>query len=263
MNPWLNLLYKEYRMSRSSFPILMGVLFIGVLCMQFLSQRYPSETGLFSIIYLLSLVCAFALFCPAVFMFTSISHELKRAPHLWFHCPQPAWMLLSAKLVTGLVYMLVLLLVESILVYWLFNSYSPEQTGITKTNMASFITGIGAYVALAVVNFGLYLASWATLLAVVNARGRNLWPAVLAIFFAATWGINRFEKTWFFEKLTHWGTIQANTLLFNGEYLLSSGNINISFAAGQIYTGENLFYLVLAISIFALSAWLINRKVEV
>jgi len=241
-------------MSRTSFLIQLGVLFIVGSWMLFLFQRYLEETGLISITHLFTMVVAVTLFYLPVFMLFSVSGELRHAPHLWLHCPQPAWVLLSAKLVTGLAYMLVLILVESIFVYWLCISYSSELTDIAKSNMASFITGIGAYIALAVVNFGFYLASWATLIAVVDARSRNLWPAALAAFFAVTWGINKLKETWFFAKLTHWGAIQRDTLL---------GNVNISSAGGQIYTGETLFYLVLTISLFALSAWLINHKVEV
>ncbi|MCL6560693.1 MAG: hypothetical protein K6U74_18250 [Firmicutes bacterium] len=261
MNAWLTLLYKEYRMIRTSILVQLGVVIIGGLWVVYLSQRY--HPGL--IMAPVSLLLFIALFYPALFMLKNVSRELKHTPDLWLHCPQPAWMLLSAKLVMVLAYTIVVLLLIAIFVYWvLFSSSLPELTGIAAGTMASFITRAGAYLALFVFAAGIYLASWATLLAVVSAAARQIlgrfhWLAALAVFFAATWGLGRLQATRLYEKATHWGALDFALQPFKDQML--SGHIHI--AHSRIYAGEILFYLALTAALFALSAWLVNNSVEV
>lgn len=261
MNAWLTLLYKEYRMSRTSILAKLGIIIIGGLWLVYLSQHF--NPGL--ILAPASLLMLIALFYPAIFMLKYVSKELKHTPHLWLHCPQPAWMLLSAKLVMGLAYMIMVLLLSAIFVYWvLFSSYLPALNGITIGTVASIITEAGAYLALFIFAAGIYLASWATLIAVVSAATRHILGrfhglATFATLFAATWGMGRLTETWLYGKITHWGAI--NVTLQSLKNLMLPNNINI--AHFQIYTGVILFYLVLTAALFTLSAWLIDNRVEV
>ncbi|MCL6479146.1 MAG: hypothetical protein K6T65_12155 [Peptococcaceae bacterium] len=260
MSAWLTLLYKEYRMIRTSLLIQLGVIIIGCLWVVYLSQRY--HPGL--IIAPVSLLLFIALFYPALFMLKNVSWELKHTTHLWLHCPQPAWMLLSAKLGIGLACTAVTLLLGAVFIYWvLFSSYPAELAGIEIWTAASFITEAGVYVALFVFAAGIYLASWAALLAVLSAvarqfLGRFHWLAALAAFFAATWGIGRLKETWLYEKITHWGAINIKLQSLKDEALAG-----LQIPHFPLYTGEVVFYLVLTAALFALSAWLINNRVEV
>lgn len=261
MNAWLTLLYKEYRMSRTSILIKLGVIIIGWLWLMYLSQHY--KPGL--ILAPVPLLVFIALVYPAVFMLKYVSKELKHTPHLWLHSPQPAWMLLSAKLVMGLAYMSLMLLLNAIFVYGvLFSNYLPELNDITIGTVASIITEAGAYLALFIFAAGIYLASWATLIAVVSAATRHILGrfhglATFATLLAATWGMGRLTETWLYGKITHWGAI--NLSLQSYKNLPFRSDINIPYF--PIYTGTILFYLVLTAALFTLSAWLIDHKVEV
>jgi len=66
MNTWLSLLYKEYRMSRTSFLIKMGMLFIVGSWMLIFLQRYPPETDLI-FTHLITMMVVITLFYLPVF----------------------------------------------------------------------------------------------------------------------------------------------------------------------------------------------------
>lgn len=260
MNGWLTLLYKEFRMIRTSVLLQLGVIIIGGLWLVYLSQRHPGI-----ILAPAALLAMIALFYPVLFMFKNVSFELKHTPQLWLHCPQPAWLLLAAKLIMSLAYMLAILLLAAVFVYWvLFSSYTPEMTGLATETVASFITEAGTYTALFVLGAGIYMASWGTLIAVVSALARGFlgrfhWLAALAAFFAATWGMGRLRESWIYNKLTHWGAFDVSLRSLRDQAL----PIHAHFNHAQIYTGELVFYTILTVALFALAAWLIDHRVEV
>lgn len=250
-------------MNRTSILILTGLILIGGLWLVYLSQRH--HPGI--ILGLAGLLTMFALFYPPFIMFRNVSRELWQTPHLWLHCPQPAWLLLSAKLVVSLAYMLAIMLLTAVFVYWvLFSAYSPEMTGIDTGTVASIITEAGAYTSIFVIGAGVYMASWGALIAVISSMARGLlgrfhWVAALIAFFVATWGMGRLQESWFYEKLTHWGEVELSLRLLNKTS--HSLPFHAHFNSAPIYAGEALFYLILTVALFSLSAWLINKKVEV
>lgn len=261
MNSWWTLLNKEYRMIRTSVLVQLAVLVIGGFWLLYQSHRHEEVVVIMGPA---AMIIALAMFYPALFMLKNLSRELKHTPHLLLHCPQPAWMLLSAKLVAGLVYMIVVMLVAAVFVYWgLFSSYSSEQTGMATSTMALFVTEASTYAGLTIIATSIYLASWGTLMAVVIATARNLlgrfrWLAGLGVFFAATWGMGHLVETWLFQKITQWGTFNISLLSLR-EMMPAHDH----FFGGQIYAGEILFYFIITAALFALSAWLIDNKVEV
>ena len=261
MSAWWNLFKKEYRVTRTSALIFLAILLIGGLWLVYLSQRY--SVGV--IIGPTSMLLAFLVFYPATYILKSLSWEFKVTPHLWLHCPQPAWMLLSAKLAIGLFQMLVIMSITAALLFWgILNSSLPGQLSGIIPSPISFLMEIGFYAALIIIAAGIYIGAWATLISVVSATAKNIlgkfrWLAGIASFLVATWGMGQLQQTWIFQQITRWG--QLHLRLQSLQDIPAPYRMHIQL--DQLYTGQILFYLLLTILLFALSVWLIDNKIEV
>lgn len=255
MSAWWNLFKKEYRMTKYITLVMLAMLIGGGLW-----AVYSSREHLGIIMAPTSLILMFALFYPPVYLTSNIYKELKKTPHLWLHCPQSAWMLLSAKLGMAVVILLAILVVHAVFTYsTLF--IVAEHTGIAVNTLALLVTELGVYIIPALIGVSIYMAAWGTLMAVTTASARNLlgrlsWLAGLATFIAATWGMDKLQETWLFERLTQWGSFTVRPLTINEVLPLSVGGADVY--AGQIFMG-----MIITIALFALSAWLIDNKVEV
>lgn len=213
-----------------------------------------------------SLLVPIALFYPVFFMLNSVSKELKNTPHLWLHCPQPAWMLLSAKLLTAVSHTLLFLALAGSAAYiaLFFGQWPSHSTNIITTEQAAYIlTELGLYASLAIIGISIYMASWGTLIAVASATARNWlgrfrWLAGLAVLLVATWGMGWVHDSWLFAQATKWGSfkIKPHTL----SQIIPA---NQGFDGIQIYTGEIAAIIIATLAVFALAAWLIDNKVEV
>ncbi|MCG8400316.1 MAG: hypothetical protein MJA84_01830 [Firmicutes bacterium] len=257
MNAWFNLFKKEYRMVRTSFLVMLVMLIIGGLWVMYANWHH-----LGIVLAPASLLFMSALFYPVFYMLAGVYNELRKTPHLWLHCPQPAWMLLSAKLVMALVVMLAMLLVGASFIYLILFSVS-ELTGIAVKTLALLVTEVGFYLAVAITGVSIYMAAWSSLIAVVTAGarhwlGRYNWLAGIATFIAATWGLGQFYQTWFFAKLTQWGAFNIKPATIN--QVLPA---NYSFGGLDIYAGQILVFAGITAAVFALCCWLIDNKVEV
>lgn len=260
MDAWLNLVKKEFRMTRTSLLLTLGALIIVGLWLMYLSQRYNVPIVMGPAVLLLWV----AVFLPGMFMLYSVGQELKHTPNLWLHCPQPAWMLLSAKLVISIITMILILLIEAVFVYWAVLSLDNlAPAGIETQTLLMIVTEVGTYIALGVIAASIYMSSWATLISVVTATARNKlgrlrWLAGVVVFMIPTWGFDKLQETMLFQKLTEWGlfTIQFRSLV-NSIHAVSQ------FNGIPIYTGQIIFTIIVTVAVYALSAWLIDNKVEV
>ena len=260
MNVWWNLLKKEYRMARTSTAVQLGILVIVGFWGIYSNWNRPGI-----VLALAALFVIYATFYPALFMLKYTNKEFKLAPHLWLHSPQPAWMLLSAKLVMALAVMLSLLLLDLVFVYMTILSV-PEQTGIIAKNLTLFLKDIGFYLFLAIIGLSIYMASWSTLIIVVTASARKIlgrykWLAGFATFYLGTWGVGKLQHTWIFEKITKWGAFNIN--LTNISQMPVNNNFGFPFSSIQIYAGQIVIPVIVSLALFALSSWLIDNKVEV
>ena len=269
MNAWWHLLHKEYRMTRASALLALAILLIGGLWLVYLSSRY--NIGM--IIVPAPFLLVFLLFYPAIYILKSLQWEWKVTPHLWLHCPQPAWMLLSSKLAVALLQMLAIMLIAAALLLLGFSiSPIPEDVGgITFSSLLPLIIEVGFYAAVFTFAVSIYIGAWATLISVVNAvagkiLGRFRWLAGAAVFVVAVAGFGQLQETRLYELLTRWGPIHIRLQnlpeIFDFETHLSV-HAGAHMAVGQLYAGAILFYLLLTAVLYALSAWLIDHKVEV
>jgi hypothetical protein len=270
MNVWWNLFQKEYRMTRNSAFISLAILLIGGLWLVYLSYRYNLGVIFVPAAFLLIVL----LFYPAIYIVKSLAWEWKVTPHLWLHCPQPAWMLLSAKLANALLQMLTIMVIAAgLLLLGVFISPSLEQLGgLAPSSLISLIVEVGFYAAVFTVAAGIYIGSWATLISVLNALvanilGRFRWLAGVAVLIVAVVGFGQLQQTRIYELITRWGQIELRLLSLPevaGNFRAQmSASFEPNMALGQFYAGEILFYFLLTAALFALSAWLIDHKVEV
>lgn len=259
MNAWLSLLQKEYRMTRNSALLSLAILFIGGLWLVYMSYRY--NIGI--IFAPAAILLVILLFYPAIYILKSLAWEWKVTPHLWLHCPQPAWMLLMAKLAIAMLQMLaIIIIVAGMLLLGISINPHPEQlAGISISSLLPFVLEAGTYAAVFTIAASIYIGAWATLISVANALAGNLlgrfrWLAGIAVFAVATVGFGQLQQTWVYKQITHWGAINIG---MHNLPLVPRTHIN----ATQIFAGDILFYFLLTVGLFALSAWLIDHKVEV
>ncbi|MDD4170100.1 MAG: hypothetical protein PHD36_07595 [Desulfotomaculaceae bacterium] len=262
MSDWLNLFHKEYRMTRNSAFISLAILLIGGLWLVYLSYLNNIAVVIIPAAFLLM----FLLFYPALYILRSLAWEWRVSPHLWLHCPQPAWKLLSAKLVIPFLHMIAVMAVTATLLSLgiSINPHPEQMSSINTSQLLLFIIEIGFYAAVFTVAASIYIGAWATLISVASAMSGNIlgrfrWLTGIAVFFVATVVVGRLQQTWIYEQLTCWGPINIGM----PEYpLILRTNITMGLV-GQCYIGQLLFYLLLTAALFALSAWLIDHKVEV
>ncbi|WP_421071866.1 hypothetical protein [Pelotomaculum propionicicum] len=259
MSAWLNLLQKEIRMTRNSALLTLAILLAGGLWLVYLS--FSRSIGIIFVPAAMLLVVL--LFYPAIYMLKSLAWEFKVAPHLWLHCPQPAWMLITAKLAVAMAQMLAIIIIAAgMLLLGVIINPQPEQlAGIDFSTLLLFIMEAGTYAAVFTVAASIYIGAWGALIAVAfaiagNYLGRFRWLAGIAVFIAATAGFSRLQETWLYKQITDWGAINIG---IQNLPLVSPTHIN----AAQIFAGDILVYSLLTVGLFALSAWLIDHKVEV
>lgn len=268
MSAWLTLLQKEYRMTRNSAFLSLAILIIGGLWLVYLSYRY--HPGI--IFAPAAVLLVILLFYPAMYILKSLAWEWKVTPHLWLHCPQPGWLLLSAKLVISLIQMLVIMIITAaLLLVGLSVSPVPEQMGgMVLSSLIPLVVEVGFYAAVFTFAASIYIGSWATLISVTtalagNILGRFRWLAGIATFAVATVGLGKFHETGFYKLITHWGPLNIHLRNFpeiTGDLSMHMST-NMGGHMGQFYAGEVFFYFLLTTALFALSAWLIDHKVEV
>jgi hypothetical protein len=261
MYAWLNLAKKELRMARTSLFVTLGALIIIGLWLIYLTQEHNVAVFIAPAALLLGV----AALLPPFFMFYSVTQELKHTPNLWLHCPQPAWMIVSAKLMISLIATTLILLIEAAFIYWaLFSFDNIIPPGTDKQIVFMFVTEVGIYVALGIIAGGIYMSSWATLIATATAAARNIlgrlkWLAGITVFIISTWGMANLGESMLFQTLTKWG--QFNVPIRSLANFMPAQAYH--FNGIPIHAGQIIFVIVVTITVYALSAWLLDNKVEV
>ncbi|QPA30315.1 hypothetical protein [Thermaerobacillus caldiproteolyticus] len=259
MNPWVGLLKKEFRISRLCIFGSVGFVVISNLIAYAFSLKYGDPGILFvpSIV-----IVAFHVFYVAFFMFVSLQIE-SRHLHLWLHTSQSAFRLLGAKLFVGVVGFLVSFLVAGIFAYVGFvqlrGSYIAKETWDSMLVLNS-----GLIVAGNIVFLSICIAIWLVFCWTVYRLCKQFAPklgiimtSIIIVLFA--WLENWFGKTALYDRLTKWGYFDIefiNTMVMNGKHVILEKTEHFPL-------GVLVYYACIAIGLFLLSAWLIDRKVEV
>jgi hypothetical protein len=259
MSKWNGLLRKEFHISKTGILVNIALVIAAHLIAYGFSLKYNDPLIMFIPAIVIVSLHSFYL---TVFMYLSLQTEAKHL-HLWLHTPHSALNLLAAKLLTGMAGFLFSFSISGMFAYIgllkLRGIYFSEETWETMLVLKS-----GLFVSINVALLSIYLAIWLVFYWVIYQLLKRFMTkfsglVVVIISFFVTWMGNLFQQTVLYEKLTKWGYFDIAVV---GNIALEKKYVMME-KVGQIPIGTFVYYSVIAIGLFILSAWLIDRKVEV
>jgi len=262
VSAWVSLLKKEINSTKSR--VLWGlVIVIAIGLLDVYLANYYGRPGMATILAVIAIV--FHMFYLAIYMLKSLSNEWSNA-HLWLHLPSSGWALISAKLASGLIAMLVSFGITCIFAFWvvsielknLAQFFDPQKIEIISSALLSY----SWLIALMLIVGAIYNGLWAMMISVAMASTRNVikkgrFFIGVGVFLIPTWLMGLFSNSHVYDALVNWGTVN---LPLNLTALDSMENVNIQ---QTFYAGEILFYTLVMAAVFYLCGWLLDNKVEV
>ncbi|BDG46211.1 hypothetical protein [Parageobacillus sp. KH3-4] len=260
MSPWIGLLKKEWRISKVWIFTTVGIVIAVNIVAYLLSLKYDEPITMF--VPSLIVTCLHA-FYMLMFMALSLQTEAKRL-HLWLHTPQPAFRLVSAKLIIAFGSMLVSLFVSTLFTYIASLGIKERYFHEKMWNHELFIES-GALAALSIALLSIHLAVLFLLYWVIYRICKQMisklaGPVVTLAYFLIGWLFSSFMQTNVYEWLTEWGKIAMPGVAF--KYNATEGWIMIE-KMETMPIGVVVFYGIMDVLVFCASVWLIGRKVEV
>lgn len=253
MSPWFGLLKKEYRLSRTG--ILIGLIFLIVLLLSIFSFGPKGNTALFVLTSVLLMLHSFYL---SIYMFFSLKTEGGHL-HLWLHNTHSAKALLLAKLINGIVGLIISFAINYVFVILAINKLNYLSSNLINTLL--LLSGN-------IIGYSIYLAMWIVFIWVVFQVSKGKigsyfsWFISVGAIIIPTWLLGKFRETSIFKHLTNWGYIDISEF---GHFVkeLFVDNPNVIVESDSFKIGVLLFYFLLTILLFLISSWLIDEKVEV
>ncbi len=262
MGEWVSLLKKEFKMARPRVLWGLVVLIVAGFVDVFLAYRF-GRPGAATVLAFMAVT--FHIFYLAIYMLKSLSSEWNNA-HLWLHLPRSGWSLISAKLASGLIALLVSFGITCIFSLWVvaidLNSFAQFNVLPQIELIWSAILHYGWMIVLLIITSAIYTGLWAMMISVAMASTRNFikkekgrFFVGVGVFLIPTWGIGALQNTSVYDLLVKWGTVNLPLTALNG-----IENVHVQPA---FHVGEILFYTLVSAAVFYLSGWLLDNKVEV
>lgn len=263
MSAFKGLLWKELKTSRADFYTLLGIMLFIFIVAASVSQYY-GEPLIMAFMFIFVYIMHFG-YLP-LFLYLSLRREGKT--QLWLHNPNKSTILLIAKLTASLAYYFLSLFIVFLGAYWSVE-YAvipalPDELAEHGLKglllIALFITAMAIYYA---VWFQFY---WTLFYAMKNNPViKNIrWLIILVVWFAFYSVGNYLRAQPFFEKINHAGVIQIHILRdFRFEADKDIATLIPNMGTIDVSLITVLLYLLLTTIVFSLSAWLLERKVEV
>ncbi|OEH92780.1 hypothetical protein [Bacillus solimangrovi] len=271
MNSWIALLKKDFLLMKNRL-----LVFLLLDVMAFASGWYfylsktnsgqqphidwmMNEYDFFKFIPLFITIVVHVFFI-GTYILMSLNKERKQL-HLWLHNPQSAYMLLGSKLVNGVIAAIMSLSLIGIFLIINFTPYFSELTyyfsDFTKLLFYLFSHLILTSLFLSVC----FMFFWTVYHMFKTRIGKWSILSIIVFIFLFFWSFSRMEFTDLYAQMVLWGEYSIDI-----PKLVAIENFGqISFEEfGTIgYLGEDLFHTLLGIVLFVLSAWMIEKKVEV
>lgn len=256
---WAGLLKKEFRLG---FPTIVGAF---VLMMFFLglgtyfNLKHQEPGILFSISIFVAAVHFF--FLPG-YMLVSLIKEHSRM-HLWLHSLQTGRNLLLAKLINGVLAAAASMIIPT----WIcLATFESAVHPFIQLNDSWNGLMIGFLIIAHMIGFSLYVTLWGIFYWVIYRWiavyfGKISWLITILIIIGGSVLISAWSETALFDLLTEWGAIPINIDKY--VTLLPGGNISLGDMDSYVYAGSYVYYTVVAVIVFLVSSWLLDRKVEV
>ncbi|HET7656709.1 MAG TPA: hypothetical protein VFK37_00325 [Bacillales bacterium] len=271
MSVWWCFFKKEFRLMQS-FWVTAGVaLIIAGLTATYLAYQFHSGVPSMAL-FIVMVWHSFYLF---IYMMVSLRREKGNTP-IWMQSPQPAWLLLSTKFAAGLVLMYASLVVT--LAFWQIVMNLDFQTGLYQgqhqfrvlLSISDLMQAHWGMSILAISKRALCLSALGTLIYFFIDLLKYLfrgwrWVIGLLLFLAVLFVVVCFRDTAIFGALFGWGKIQLTgfSTLHLPETINGPPAPWIFKNFFPAYWGAVLYELLLFLIAFFVSAWLLDRKVEV
>ncbi|MDO6657980.1 hypothetical protein [Anaerobacillus sp. 1_MG-2023] len=256
MKNWSGLLRKEFRLSRT---LLLGVTAFDLLVMIgfFLASARWEVPYLTAIIG--AVLTAMHVFFLPLYLLISLNTE-GRNLHLWLHNPQSGARLLGAKLLNGLLALLLSIGIISSLSLLAYN-LEPSLIQLPIDNVWLF----GFYFLTVIITGSVYMGIWLifywTLYQVLKTYiGKWALLLILLIVGFISWFGSWLSGTRLYEVMIEWGYVELPSPL-NMEVSQQAFELTVStfpFAIGNV-----IFDFITIVLVFMMTCWLLDRKVEV
>ncbi|WP_117169285.1 hypothetical protein [Paraliobacillus sediminis] len=259
MHPFLGLLKKDYRLSRSNL-LTFSVLLVLLLIVGVIVSSYTKQpAGTLAIL----LLAGFSMigFIPGM-MLSFLTKEGKN--QMWLYSPRSSYTLLFSKLLLLIIYQALL---QFILIgYLAFSMYFFGVDVYQQLDISAFIQ-LGSFLYFFAIGIGLYLTGWVTLYWMIYHSLSNYpkvryfrWLLIILIFFSYNILETLLLKiAWISDLITRYHfSITSNPFLdYDGALW------NIVFENIQVPLIPVIYYLLLTGLLYYLSARLLSKKVEV
>ncbi len=258
MTAWTALLKKELRLGSLAFFIFLGfelaLMALGIF-IQFRFESAPQHVAIFVIGMML--IGAHFLYLISYLLVNMISE--RKTFHLWLHNPLPGWSMLSAKILSGLIYLTVSLVVAgsyALIGFSLLNSTAHLDRYVHVARAAVLLVGSLYWVS---IYSGIVLIFlWLVLRFFRSRVGKWAWLILLGGIAAFIYVTTRLSQWGVFDFLTNWGRLPDS---FTRYWILTGNAPNLQI--GSFYIGNFVFDLIIMVILFTFSSWLMDRKLEV
>lgn len=264
MSAWFSLVRKEVRVGFSAFliPIIAFIIISGV------TAYFSSNAGFsFESITIVAMIATgVQVFYLVYYLLHSLQYEKKRL-HLWLHNPMPGYALLLAKVVSGLFFMVITMIITASTFFLSWNYSSTFNQEIADFNILSISLFGGSHLILIALSFAaVFLFFWMIFLAIHSKLGGFVSFVMTFVLFIALASIGEWVSgTVFVETITSWGPVQLPELINGLSFSFDSESTDVMSEIGEVnlYIGEYIFECALALLLFLGACWLLERKVEV
>ncbi|TGA98001.1 hypothetical protein E4665_10075 [Sporolactobacillus shoreae] len=256
MTAWRALFKKEIRLGSLGFFVFLGFELVLMAFGVWLYFRALQDGGVGyrSVMFIIGVVLMTLHFFYLFGYLIVNAIQERKTFHLWLNNPLPAWSMLGAKMVVGLIYMTLSFLVASIYTWIgsLLIPYVSLPAGVhvyrTATVLIAYLYWVALYIGI------VFMFLW-TIERIIRSRiGRLVWiilPVgvilmILLLVKLSQWGILAF--------FYNWGELPSSVANFLLPY---------SFFHGHIYIGNFVMDLLVMALLFAGSSWLMDHKLEV
>ncbi|WP_100486771.1 hypothetical protein [Sporolactobacillus pectinivorans] len=260
MTAWIALLKKELRLGSLAFIVFLAFQLLIMALGIFLAIRF--EQGLTNKWSLITAFGALLLLCHILYlvsyMLVNVFSERKTF-HLWMHNPLPAWSMLAAKLLSGLIYMTVSLLIAAIYAWIGFLIYS-RYTSIPKSvHVYRYATFISAQMYWIAIFSGIvFIFLWLVLRYFQSRVGKWSWLVMIIGISAVIYALVKLTQLGVLTFLTHWGRIPESFM----RYWISTSGISRTGGVSVDYIGNYVAGLLVMLILYTLSSWLMDHKLE-
>lgn len=261
MIAWKGLLKKEWQLIK--FSIIINLIFLIVVPTIIYTASYYLGSRDFFTAMMVGLIFAHVFYLPALF-FESLSKEGQT--QLWLYNPNSVSKLILAKYIVCLGIFFFSLMMTILITY--FASYQLN-TGVPIFEMTTIAVSIVSIFNIVII--GSVLSLWILFLWTFYYSLANKpilkhlrWPFILVITLSAQIVSNIYESASFFKNFREFWVIKVEGFIY--EINNSSWQFYIGPPEGgsiEISVITILIRLLIALLLFAISTWLLERKVEV